>query len=164
MAIYLFLAIFLALGQLSSTVESRRVGIAFPDQHNEIRSGLEHAYEFVPVGTIVGFGFTAFVLVGVWILRFITSSDQYMLANRYDLVMYKIPTDPRSLLGLPKKVFVNTTAIQHNLTAARACGFEVSSLNKRFDYEHVHKLQMFNINTSFRTHNHKTRIRSAHRD
>ena len=149
------------LGQLPSLVQSNRVEISFPAQENVTHYEFKHAHTFTPPGTLVGFGLLALVLVGVWILRFITLSDRHMITNRYDLVMYKMP-DRRSPLGAPKKVFVNTAAIQHNLAAASACGFSMSSLNKRFEYEHLNNLQIFNM--SFRSHGHKSRIKSTHND
>ena len=61
-----------------------------------------------------------------------TSSAQYMANNRYDLVIFKPPTTGKNEKDKgPKRVYTNVTANSHNISAAKACGFDVSMLNTR---------------------------------
>lgn len=91
------------------------------------------AYEFTPLATIIGFAFIAicFLLLAIAKIMF-ASSDQYMMNNRYDLVIFKAPTK-NTVVG-PRRVYSNNTANTHNLNAAQACGFDVSMLNSRNPY------------------------------
>lgn len=91
------------------------------------------AYEFTPLATIIGFAFIGicFLLLTIAKIMF-ASSDQYMMNNRYDLVIFKAPTK-NTVMG-PRRVYSNSTANAHNLQAAQSCGFDVSMLNSRNSY------------------------------
>ncbi len=92
-----------------------------------------NVYEFTPLATIIGFAFIAicFLLLAIAKIMF-ASSDQYMMNNRYDLVIFKAPTK-NTVMG-PRRVYANNAANAHNLTAAKSCGFDVSLLNSRSSY------------------------------
>lgn len=89
----------------------------------------DHAYEFVPVSTIIGFSVLgiSFLLLAIAKIIF-ASSDQYMLNNRYDLVIFKQVTSKQQVQQ--RQVNTNNANV-HNLNAAAACGFDVSMLNNR---------------------------------
>ena len=91
------------------------------------------AYNFFPISTIIGLGFivVCFLLLAIAKIMF-TSSAQYMANNRYDLVIFKPPTTGKNEKDKgPKRVYTNVTANSHNISAAKACGFDVSMLNTR---------------------------------
>lgn len=57
---------------------------------NEVDDVEEHAYVFVPLATVIGFAAVGLCLLLIIVAKIIfASSDQYMLNNRYDLVIYK---------------------------------------------------------------------------
>lgn len=92
-------------------------------------------YEFTPLATIIGFAFIiiCFLFLAIAKIMF-ASSDQYMMNNRYDLVIFKAPTKNNGQLMGPRRVYSNSAANTHNLNAAQACGFDVSMLNSRNSY------------------------------
>ncbi len=86
----------------------------------------EAQYVFTPVATLVGLGFIAICFLVLTIAKIINSnSDQYMANNRYDLIIFK-PPSKNSNIG---RVYSNNTANAHNLSAATACGFDISLLD-----------------------------------
>lgn len=92
-----------------------------------------HGYPFTPIATIIGFVFIGISFSFLAIAKILyASSDQYMMNNRFDLVIFKPPTN-KSILG-PRRVYSNTVANAHNLTAATAVGFDVSMLSARNPY------------------------------
>lgn len=104
------------------------------------------AYEFTPLATIIGFAFIAicFLVLAIAKIMF-ASSDQYMMNNRYDLVIFKAPTK-NTVMG-PRRVYSNNTANTHNLNAAQACGFDVSMLNTRNPYNLLSNLSNLSNST-----------------
>ena len=110
------------LTHLSRISEANQVSIESPVK--PIKS--EGQYEFVPISTLVGFGFigVCFLLLTISKMMY-ANSDQYMANNRFDLVIFKPPTK-NSVIG---RVYSNNTANAHNLAAATSSGFDVSMLD-----------------------------------
>lgn len=110
----------------SNLIETNKVEISYPIEHARNST----AYEFVPIATIIGFSFTIVCLLLLAIAKLMfTSSDQYMMNNRYDLVIFKPPTK-HSAIG-PRRGYKNSDANTNNLNAASACGFDLTTLTKR---------------------------------
>jgi hypothetical protein len=126
--VIIFLTI-VALDNLTVT-NANLIEIEYPKGTHQT---VPNTYEFVPMATIIGFVFIAvcFTLLAVAKIMF-ASTDQYMMNNRYDLVIFKPPTN-KSVLG-PRRVYSNTAVNAHNLAAAQACGFDISMLNGRNPY------------------------------
>ena len=87
-------------------------------------------YVFYPVSSIVGMCF-----VGIWFAFILiakimfSSSDQYKISNRYDLVIFK-PATKTSLIG-PRLIYSNSNVNMQNINAASAAGFDVNVINQR---------------------------------
>ena len=114
----------------SNLAQSNLIEITYPVPVNTTES---HEYYFTPWATIIGFVFigVSFGLLAIAKLMF-DSTDQYMMNNRYDLVIFKPPTN-KSILG-PRRVYSNTAVNAHNLAAAAASGFDVTMLNSKNPY------------------------------
>jgi hypothetical protein len=80
----------------SNLAQSNLIEITYPVPVNATES---HEYYFTPWATIIGFVFigVSFGLLAIAKLMF-DSTDQYMMNNRYDLVIFKPPTN-KSILG-----------------------------------------------------------------
>jgi hypothetical protein len=94
---------------------------------------IPNQYNFFPISTIIGLSFIVicFLLLAVAKIMF-TSSAQYMANNRYDLVIFKPPSGGKNDKDKgPRRVYTNVSANSHNISAAKACGFDVSMLNTR---------------------------------
>jgi hypothetical protein len=125
------------------TVNDCRANLVKPSYSvDEGEDVLTNAYVFVPIASIVGF-----CAVGVCFLLLIVakviyaSSDQYMLNNRYDLVIYKQVT---SKAQVQQKQVNTNSANMHNLTAAAACGFDINMLNNRNTFNSIFNVPQSN--------------------
>lgn len=129
---------------LADFAKANMVPIEYPD--DEVNNVYEHAYVFVPVATIVGFSVVGVCFLLLVVAKIIfTSSDQYMLNNRYDLVIYKQVT---SKAHVQQKQVNQNSANVHNLNAAAACGFDINMLNNRNSYNSIFNVdQIQNIKT-----------------
>ena len=123
-----------ALHMNMASVEANLLAINYPVEVNQTAiDEKRHDYPFTPIATIIGFVFIGISFAFLAITKmFYSSSDQYMMNNRFDLVIFKPPTT-KSVLG-PRRVYSNTVANAHNLTAASSCGFHVGMLNARNPY------------------------------
>jgi hypothetical protein len=116
-----------------SSIQANLQHIVYPAEFNQTADANKHAYEFTPIATIIGFVFIGISFSFLAIAKVLcASSDQYMMKNQFDLVIFKPPTN-KSVLG-PRRVYSNTVANAHNLTAANAVGFNPSVLNGRNPY------------------------------
>ncbi len=133
-----YTAIFLLCLYVSS-VQANLQHIEYPKEYKQIINAKKNSYEFTPVSTIIGFVFIgiSFSFLAIAKVLFATS-DQYMMNNQFDLVIFKPPTN-KLVLG-PRRVYKNTAANAHNVTVANAVGLDVSVLNKR----NRHKILSFN--------------------
>ena len=111
--------------------ESNLVEIVYPSEYNSSEIVESTAYEFVPISTMIGFGFIGVCFLTLTVAKImLTSSDKYMMSNRYDLIIFK-PPDKKAQTGGPRRVYSNNQASQHNLNAAAATGIDLSILNGR---------------------------------
>lgn len=119
--------------------EANLLTISYPNEVNQTAiDESKHDYPFTPVATIIGLVFIAISFSFLAIAKILyASSDQYMMNNRFDLVIFKPPTN-KSVLG-PRRIYTNTITHSHNLAAAQACGFDVSMLNTRNPYSTLMK-------------------------
>ena len=126
---FLFVVVIFLFSYVKIT-ENRLVTPTYPLPFNET---ISTAYEFVPLATIIGFGFlgVCFLLLAIAKIMY-QSSNQYMMNNQYDLVIFKPPT--KNSNNGPCRVYSNVNANAHNLNAAANCGFDVSMLNARNPY------------------------------
>lgn len=137
----MFIIVIIGLGFQCDFCKANKIDITLPVEG----SASSTSYEFIPVSTIIGFSFVAVCLVLLAVAKIMyASSDQYMMNNRYDLVIFKPPTK-NSVIG-PRRVYTNSTASTHNLNAAAACGFDVSMLNTRNPYTSMSMMPMSNSN------------------
>lgn len=117
-----------SMNLLWSLTHANQIQIEYPLEESK---GDNTMYEFVPVASIVGFGVIGlcFFLLIVVKLMF-ASSNQYMLNNRYDLIIYKTQMAKNPMV---QQIQLNSTSSvnAHNLNAALASGFDMSMLNKR---------------------------------
>ncbi len=105
-------------------IETRQIEIVAPLESAENA----HAYEFVPIATLVGLGAVGFCFIILAILKIMfANSDQYMANNRYDLVIFKIPT--KNSVNTACHIYSNRNANSNNTEAAIAAGFDFASLN-----------------------------------
>ena len=117
-------------------IEANQISIVYPTKVNQtLINELSHGYAFTPFATIIGLVFIGVSFSFLAIAKILyASSDQYMMNNRYDLVIFKAPTKNNGQLMGPRRVYSNSAANTHNLNAAQACGFDVSMLNSRNSY------------------------------
>lgn len=117
-----------------ASIEANLLAINYPIEVNQTAiDEKRHDYPFTPIATIIGFVFIGISFAFLAITKMLyASSDQYMMNNRFDLVIFKPPTT-KSVLG-PRRVYSNTVANAHNLTAATSCGFDVRMLSARNPY------------------------------
>lgn len=100
------------------------------DEYNNVDTVISGKYEFVPVSSIVGL-----VFVSTWFLFVIvakitySSTDQYKIANRFDLVIFK-PATKNSLIG-PRRIYSNNNVNIQNINAAAASGLDLSFLYQK---------------------------------
>ena len=119
-----YLLIYLTFCIAIHIAETRQIEIVAPIESVENI----YAYEFVPVATIVGLGVVGFCFIILTILKIMfANSDQYMGYNRYDLVIFKIPT--KNSVNPACHIYSNSNANSHNIEAANASGFDLTTLN-----------------------------------
>ncbi len=107
-------------------VRSNLVEVNHPT--TEVEDVTANAYVFVPVASIVGFAAVGVCLLVLVLAKIIfASSDQYMLNNRYDLVIYRQVTGKAQV---QQKQVNMSSANVHNLNAAVASGFDINMLNR----------------------------------
>jgi hypothetical protein len=110
-------------------IEANQISIVYPTKVNQtLINELSHGYAFTPFATIIGLVFIGVSFSFLAIAKILyASSDQYMTNNRFDLVIFKPPTNKIVF----DRIYTNTTTNSHNLAAAKACGFDVSMLRTR---------------------------------
>jgi hypothetical protein len=133
---YSYFTLFLISVHLYTIGDCHLAPIEIPTYNNErcdvepnIRAN-KTEYVFYPVSSIVGMCF-----VGIWFAFILiakimfSSSDQYKISNRYDLVIFK-PATKTSLIG-PRLIYSNNNVNMQNINAAAASGFDVNVINQR---------------------------------
>lgn len=129
-------SLFIKNGFIIKLANSNLVDVEYPQ--NDVENVEEHAYVFVPVATIVGFcvvGVCLLLLVGAKIM--FASSDQYMVNNPYDLVIYKQVT---SKAHVQHKQTNTNSANAHNLNAAVASNFDITLIRNRKSFKAVFQM------------------------
>jgi hypothetical protein len=95
-----------------------------------LKNKIKTEFNFIPASTIAGLLF-----VGVWFAFILiakimySSTDQYKLNNRFDLVIFK-PATKNSLIG-PRRIYSNNNVNIQNMNAATASGMDLSFLYQR---------------------------------
>ena len=126
------------------SINGNMIETEYPNE--EYSNSSSHAYEFVPVSTVIGFSVlgVSFLLLAIAKVIF-ASSDQYMANNRYDLVIFKQVTSKQQV----HQRLVNTNnANVHNLNAAAACGFDISMLQNRSSFSPVFTMSASQVKTN----------------
>jgi hypothetical protein len=84
-------------------------------------------YDFKPISTIVGISFISICIATLAIVKIaFGTNNQYMVGNKYDLVIYKPPSknNNNKFSNINNNVSSQPQVNLHNLNAAAAVGFD----------------------------------------
>jgi hypothetical protein len=91
------------------------------------QENLVKEYYFMPLASLVVVIFVGFFILALIIAKiFLNSSTENISDNRYDLIIFKKPN--KNSMPDPRRLLSSNNANQHNVNAAEAAGFDMSTL------------------------------------
>ena len=102
-------------------MESVNVSLIFEQTY------VENNYYFVPTASLIVVIFVGIFIVALIMAKiFLNSSTENISDNRYDLIIFKKPN--KNSMPDPRRLLSSNNVNQHNISAAEAAGFDMSSL------------------------------------